>query len=201
MMLLEKDVNELLHTLFPGIFDVTVEPNPNSESDLVFEPSLNSDPNLNSEPDMNSSASSHSSLQGIPHQSPPHQSPSHTHTPSHVQPIPTKVLPHESPNLDQVDYSLQDPSPIATAPQATHSPGLAWEDVSPMDLTMGDVGKTPLGEKPALHRSYSLPLTSGSGDEFVGQRTRVFVAVLDYDPHSLCVTGKPEDELHFSTGG
>ena len=52
--------------------------------------------------------------------------------------------------------------------------------------------------------SFSKPLSDDEGERrsngVLEEFPRVFVAVMDYDPNSLCTTGRPELELAVHTG-
>lgn len=49
-------------------------------------------------------------------------------------------------------------------------------------------------------RSTASPFTVEEESRNVSEAHRVFVAVMDYEPNSLCTTGRPEMELCFHTG-
>ena len=227
---LEAAVNELLHTLFPGSFDsvVSVDPNLNSEPNATSEPSLNSESDMlekYTHDDLldNSSDSSHSSSPGV---LPPHHSPPHALTPPHSPSPPATVSQHTSTPLEDIDYSEHAqivPTPLThTKEDPSHILTPAWGDdfnlssIAPAPFVLPshrraprDVFKQPMQlEELLVHskrkptESSSVPQSSGTKAEggFLDRQMRVFVAVMDYDPRSLCVTGKPDDELHFSTG-
>ena len=173
---LEEAVNELLHTLFPGSFDAELTP-------------VNSDTNL--DPSVTSELSSTSELK--------YEESTDTSTPTHTPTRHTPLTPPHSspPTEDEVDIS----SPLRLAPTfpVKPSPGKhtsAWRETSPKKTF-------PFETEPGIP-SVKTGLTgssTGAGVQQVGQEgPRVFVAVMDYEPKSLCVTGRPNDEISFSTG-
>ena len=168
-------MNELLHTLFPGSFDAELTP-------------VNSETNLN--PSVTSELSSTSELKY--EESTDVSTP--THTPSRHTPL---TPPHSSPPTeDEID--LLSPVGLASGKSRESSPGKhipAWRDSSPKAFTFQtgpgmSSGKTSLTGSPTR--------VGAQQDEQEGPR--MFVAVMDYEPKSLCVTGRPDDEITFSTG-
>ena len=92
-------------------------------------------------------------------------------------------------------------SPLDLAPTfpVKSSPGKhasAWREASPKKTF-------PFETEPGLP-SVETSLTGSprrAGVQWNGREgPRVFVAVMDYEPRSLCVTGQPDDEISFNTG-
>lgn len=200
--------------------NTTSEPSLNSESDMLEK--YTHDDLLD-----NSSVSSHSSSPGV---SPPHHSPPHTLTPPHSPPPLATMSQHTSTPVEVIDYSEHAqvvPTPlthtkedssdmltpawgddfnlssIAPAPAPVDSPShrMATKDAFKLPKQINEV-VVPSERKPTGLKSSSVPQSSVTKDEggILDRQMRVFVAVLDYNPQSLCVTGRPDDELHFSTG-
>lgn len=76
----------------------------------------------------------------------------------------------------------------------THPSIKDWVAEERMPLHSSPVNTAP--QSPPHVRDKHPPTSSEGGE----QLPRVFVAVMDYDPKSLCTTGKPECELSLHTG-
>ena len=169
---LEEATNELLHTLFPGTFDAELTP-VNSETNLISEYSTTSDLSSMSDQDLVET----STTTPVAHTPTPF-------TPTH--------LPHSQaspPSREEVDYPLPQGIPQTFPRETLHGTRTqAWRETSFPFQPVEDL----------LNGETSMKKKEGASNDL--QEARVFVAVLDYDPKSMCVTGKPGDELSFNTG-
>ncbi len=172
---LEEAVNELLHTMFPGTFDAELSP-VNSDSNLISESSATSELSSMSEQDL--------TVTFTP-TTPTTTPTAFTHS-SHITPSHSSFL-----DQDEEDYVPPSPqsNPLAFPIKSRYiSPSngmLAWREVHQ-------------GEDKSFGNKSDMKRTKRASDG--EQEARVFVAVLDYEPESMCVTGKPSDELSFNTG-
>lgn len=173
---LEEAVNELLHTLFPDTFDAELTP-VNSESNLISESSATTELSSMSEQGLGISFTPNATVTPTP------LTTSHT---SHITPS------HSLFYQDEVDYISPSQSNPLAHPIKSESPTSkisAWRQTSVHQVEE---------ELPFMGRS---SIKKARGTPAAGQQeARVFVAVLDYEPESMCVTGKPSDELSFNTG-
>ncbi|XP_064383629.1 early endosome antigen 1-like isoform X3 [Halichondria panicea] len=167
---LEEATNELLHTLFPGTFDAELTP-VNSETTLISEYSTTSELSSMSDQDLVEMSTTTPVV----------------HTPTH--------LPHSqsSPlSQEEVDYPLPrgipQTFPIKSRETSPSTRTQAWRESSFPFHPVEDL----LNGEPSMKKK------EGASNGL--QEARVFVAVLDYDPKSMCVTGQPGDELSFNTG-
>ncbi len=167
---LEEATNELLHTLFPGTFDAELTP-VNSETNLISEYSTTSELSSMSDQELVETSTTTPVA----------------HTPTH--------LPHSQaspPSQEEVDYplprSIPQTFPIKSRETLPGTRTQAWRETSFPFQPVEDL----------LNGETSMKKKEGASNDL--QEARVFVAVLDYDPKSMCVTGKPGDELSFNTG-
>lgn len=128
----------------------------------------------------------HSSLSSSP--APPFDgSPVKVSSPSHA--MPPAAMPHLIPSVS--------PSWSYTQPQLSLSPTF-YSMLSLPSKTPPT--NAPLSTKPSLSAINDL-LTSAAAYTSSGIQPRLFVALFNYNPKSLCATGHPELELNIQTGG
>ena len=135
--------------------------------------------------------------------------------------IPAENLPH-SMSYRLAEHSTQTPRSWMNMVDFSTTPvscaGLKEDSLPQTPPQIKDWSKSPAHRSPAQGRllpyhngtfvdtswrSPTSPLTSneeGKPNKMVDEVPRVFVAVMDYDPNSLCTSGKPELELCFHTG-
>lgn len=110
-------------------------------------------------------------------------------TPNHTPHTPTPhTHPHLSPLVeDEVDFpSSHNVAPTFPLKSRESLSGKAWRETPHLNH-QGSYSSANLEKK-----------KKGTLDSM--QEARVFVAVMDYEPKSLCTTGRPDDEISFSTG-
>ena len=127
----------------------------------------------------------------LPSSSPPLSIPQPSSSPPLSIPQPSSSPPLSIPQPSSSPPLSSSSPPDSTPPQSPSPAG----SPAPLSFTFPQ-DENPTHVKPTSHSS----LSSQHLPSEVCEDTRVFVAVMDYDPTSLCTTGRPDLEIFLQTG-